>query len=48
MDKKRNIINSLREKLRQRNADTNFTNKFLYNTFLEQVKWLIKREVQKE
>lgn len=47
MDKKRNIINSLREKLRQRNADTNFTNKFLYNTFLEQVKWLIKREVQK-
>lgn len=45
MSTKRNIIESFREKLRERNADSNYTNKFLYNTLLEHAKWLIKREV---
>lgn len=42
---KRQAIDSLRNKLRERNADSNYTNQFLYQTLLEQAKWLIKREI---
>lgn len=45
MSTKRQVIDSLRNKLRERNADSNYSNKFLYQTLLEQAKWLIKREV---
>lgn len=45
MSTKRQVIESLREKLRERNADSTYSNQFLYNTLLEQAKWLIKREV---
>lgn len=31
--------------LRERNADSNYTNGFLYETLLNHAKWLIKREV---
>lgn len=44
MSTKRQVIESLREKLRERNADSNYTNQFLYQTLLEQAKWLIRRE----
>jgi len=47
MSTKRQVIDSLRNKLRERNADSNYTNKFLYQTLLEQAKWLIKREINK-
>lgn len=42
---KRQAIESFRQKLKERNADSNFTNQFLYYTLLEQAKWLIKREI---
>lgn len=42
---KREAISSLRDKLRERNADNNYSNHFLYNSLLEQAKWLIKREL---
>lgn len=45
MSTKRQIINSLRDKLRERNADSNYSNQFLYNALLEHAKWLIKREI---
>lgn len=45
MSTKRQIINSLRDKLRERNADSNYTNQFLYQTLMEHAKWLIKREI---
>lgn len=45
MSTKRQEIDSLRNKLRERNADSNYTNQFLYQTLLEQAKWLIKREI---
>lgn len=45
MNTKRQMINSLRDKLRERNADSNYTNQFLYNTLMEHAKWLIKREI---
>lgn len=44
MSTKRQIIDSLREKLRERNADSNYSNQFLYQTIIEQGKWLIRRE----
>lgn len=44
MSTKREIIDSLRNKLRERNADSKYTNQFLYQTLLEQAKWLILRE----
>lgn len=45
MSTKRQVIDSLRNKLRERNADSNYSNQFLYHTLLEQAKWLIKREI---
>ncbi len=44
MSTKRDIIDSLRVKLREKGADSTFSNKFLYQTILEQASWLIKRE----
>lgn len=45
MESKRIAIDSLRQKLRERNADSDFSNQFLYKVLLEQAQWLIKREV---
>jgi len=45
MSTKRQVIDSLRNKLRERNADSNYTNQFLYQTLMEHAKWLIKREI---
>lgn len=42
---KRQVIESFRQKLKERQADSNFTNQFLYGVLLEQAKWLIKREI---
>ena len=42
---KREAINSLRNKLREQNADSNYTNQFLYQSLMEQARWLIKREI---
>ena len=42
---KRNAIEIFRDELRERNADSNYTNQFLYNVLLNHAKWLIKREV---
>lgn len=36
---------SLRKKIQERNADSNFTNQDLYQALIEQAKWLIKREI---
>ena len=44
MSTKRDLIDSLRVKLREKGADSTFTNGFLYQTILEQASWLIKRE----
>lgn len=45
MSTKRQIIESFREKLKERNADSDYTNQFLYNSLMEHAKWLIKREI---
>lgn len=45
MTTKRQVIESFRNKLLERNADSNYTNQFLYNVLMEHAKWLIKREV---
>lgn len=45
MSTKRQVIKSLRKKLNERNADSTYTNQFLYQTLLEQAKWLIKRDI---
>lgn len=45
MSTKRQVIDSLRNKLRERNADSNYSNQFLYNVLLEHSKWLIKRDI---
>lgn len=42
---KRTAIENFREELRQRNADSTFSNQFLYNELLKQARWLIRREV---
>lgn len=42
---KRTAIETFRDELRERNADSNYTNQFLYNVLLNHAKWLIKREV---
>ncbi len=41
---KREAISILRNKLREVNADSTFTNKFLYSVLNEHAKWLIIRE----
>lgn len=45
MSTKRQRIDSLRNKLRERNSDSNYSNQFLYQSLIEQDKWLIKREI---
>lgn len=45
MSSKRSIIDTFRDELRERNADSKYTNQFLYNEILKQAKWLIRREV---
>lgn len=45
MSTKRQVIESLRDKLREDDGDSNYTNQFLYQTLLEQTKWLIRREI---
>lgn len=45
MSSKRDMITSLREKLRERTADSTYTNQFLYSVLLENAKWLIRREI---
>lgn len=42
---KREAIDNLRQELKERNADSKLSNKFLYQELLKQAKWLIKREV---
>lgn len=45
MSTKRQLIDSLRNKLRERNADSNYSNQFLYQSLVEHSKWLIKRDI---
>ena len=45
MSTKRQAIDSIRTKLNERTADSNYSNQFLYNSLIEQAKWLIKREI---
>lgn len=45
MSTKRQVIDTLRNKLRERNADSTYTSQFLYNCLVEQSKWLIKRDI---
>lgn len=47
MSTKRQLIDSLRKKIQERNADSTFFNRDLYQALIEQAKWLIKREIQK-
>lgn len=42
---KRQAIQKFRKDLNERNADSSFTNKYLYDSLLVHAKWLIKREV---
>ena len=43
----REIIDLFREMLKQRNADSNYSNQFLYNSIMKQAEWLIPRELSK-
>lgn len=45
MSSKRQQIETLRDKLKERGADTTYTNQFLYNVLSENAKWLVRREV---
>lgn len=45
MSTKRDIIETFRDMLRERNADSTYTNGFLYNVLSNHAKWLIRREV---
>ena len=45
MSTKRQVIETFRDELRERNADSRYTNQFLFNELLKQAKWLIRREV---
>jgi hypothetical protein len=45
MNTKRAKIESFRDKLRERSADTTYSNQFLYTVLVEHAKWLIKREI---
>lgn len=42
---KRSAIEQLREELKQRNADSTYTNQFLYGVLMRQGEWLIRREI---
>lgn len=45
MSSKRNTIETFRDMLKERNADSTYTNKFLYEVLTKHAKWLIRREV---
>ncbi len=45
MESKRIKIDVFRQQLQERNADSEYTNQFLYLTLASNAKWLIKREV---
>lgn len=42
---KRKAIESFRKSLQEQNADSNYTNQYLYDKLLTHTKWLIKREI---
>lgn len=42
---KRQAINDLRDELKKRDADNNYSNQFLYRELIKQAKWLIKRDI---
>lgn len=42
---KRQAIDIFRQQIRERNADSKFSNQFLYNVLLNHARWLIRREV---
>ncbi len=44
---KRTAIETFRDELRERNADSTYSNQFLYNVLLNHAKWLIKREISR-
>ncbi len=41
----REMISKLRKRIQEKDADSTFTNKFLYSSLKEHAKWLIKREI---
>lgn len=41
----REIISKLRKRIQEKDADSTYTNKFLYSCLQEHAKWLIKREI---
>lgn len=45
MSTKRKHIETFRQLIKEKNADTDYTNQYLYNILFDQAKWLIKREV---
>lgn len=45
MSTKRQKIESFRKRLQEQNADSNYTNQFLYDVLMGHGKWLIKREI---
>lgn len=45
MNTKRDSIDKFRQMLKERNADADYTNKFLYSVLFDHAKWLIKREI---
>ncbi len=42
---KRQAIDTFRQQIREKTADSKFSNQFLYNVLMNHAKWLIKREV---
>jgi hypothetical protein len=42
----RKHIANLRQKIKEMNIDTDFTNQFLYDSLLNHAKWLVKREIR--
>lgn len=42
---KRSAIGILRDMLKERNADSTYSNQFLYNVLMEHARWLIKRDI---
>lgn len=45
MTTKRQILDSFRSRLNEKQADSNYSNYFLYNTLMDNAKWLIKRDI---
>lgn len=43
--KKKQAIEKFRKDLNERNADSGFTNQYLYNSLMVHAKWLVRREV---